>query len=335
MKTMKIVELGHSGVGKTTYMASMYGALQNRINGFSLKARNSSNHTRLLSLATAIKTNQYPAATEQRSEYDFDLQYQGNNALLFSYADYRGKAIRESSDSEEARLLQRDLSESDGIMLFCDCQALVRGDSRINEIRRMTALVSNALKGLNHPISLAIVLTKVDLVEEFPENLLAPFESLITAIQASNLVKGALIPVACGSEPINVEMPLLFALQTGVRSEVDALNQLIEEYTKSAEYWKKKSQGIVGFGRQLWDSLAGNTTDAEMARREMEKAQEKRQELEPIIQPANALSQYVRQLPLIKAGTSTKEYVKKLSGIKSGISVWKRLGNFLVNLFVG
>lgn len=333
MKTMKIVELGHSGVGKTTYMASMYGALQNRINGFSLRARDSSDHDRLFSLATAIKTNRYPAATEQRSEYDFDLQYQGNNALLFCYADYRGKAIRESSDSDEARLLQRDLSEADGIMLFCDCQALVRGDSRINEIRRMTALVSNALKSLDHPISLAIVLTKVDLVGEFPENLLASFESLITAIESSNLVKGALIPVACSSEPINVEMPLLFALQSGVASEVNSLNELIKEYTSSAKYWKKRSESIVGAGRWLWDSLVGNTTEAEKAQREMEKAQKKRQELDPIIRPANALSQYVQQLPLIKAGTSTKQYVKKLASIKSGISIWKRLGNFFTNLF--
>lgn len=333
MKTMKIVELGHSGVGKTTYMASMYGALQNRINGFSLKARDSGDHARLLALSTAIKTNKYPAATEQRSEYDFDLQYQGNNALRFCYADYRGKAIRESSDSDEARFLQRDLSEADGIMLFCDCQALVRGDSRTNEIRRMTALVSNALKGLNHPISLAIVLTKVDLVEEFPENLLASFQNLITAIEASNSVKGALIPVACGSEPINVEMPLLFALQTGVASEVNALNELIEEYTSSAKYWKKRSQGIGGVVRWGWDSLVGNPTDAQKAQWEMENAQEKRKELQPIIQPANALSQYVQQLPLIKAGTTTKQYVKKLASIKSGINLWKRLGKFLAKLF--
>jgi GTPase SAR1 family protein len=51
---MKIVMIGNTNVGKTTYMASLYGIMQQQIEGFSLKAVNGNDRSRLHELAQAI-----------------------------------------------------------------------------------------------------------------------------------------------------------------------------------------------------------------------------------------------------------------------------------------
>ena len=163
---MKIVELGYTGVGKTTYMASMYGTLQNNPRGFSLQVIGREEHKRLLELFKAIKKGVYPGATPQRSEYKFCLRHNGINIFYLYWADYRGKAIRETSDSNEAQKLHQDIYSADGIIIFFDCDALAKGDMKANEIRRITILISNAFQNLREPISLAIVLTKADLVKK-------------------------------------------------------------------------------------------------------------------------------------------------------------------------
>ncbi len=81
---MRIVEIGHTGVGKTTYMATLYGIQQEGIEGFSLKAQNSSDHERLIELAKNISQGIYPSATDQRREYNFYLQYENKNIFSFT-----------------------------------------------------------------------------------------------------------------------------------------------------------------------------------------------------------------------------------------------------------
>ncbi|CAD5990465.1 hypothetical protein PCC9214_05803 [Planktothrix tepida] len=291
---MKIVELGHTGVGKTTYMASMYGALQKGIEGFTLRASDKSDHTRLLELAKSIQRGKYPSPTDQRSEYNFYLQYQGKDVFHFNWADYRGGALREKQDSEQTQLLIRDLREADGIMMFCDCQALARGDSRTNQIGRIASFINNAInQGLDHPISLAIVLTKADLVEDIDESILSPLKGLIESIKVSELVQGAILPVACGIEPTNVEVPVLFALHVGVYLKAVYLAKEIEDHQKMAEYYEEQTKGIGGFLKELWDEFQGNITYRDLARSRMEKAIEKYKQYEIIIEPTQALSKYI------------------------------------------
>ncbi|MBW4571207.1 MAG: GTPase domain-containing protein [Tolypothrix carrinoi HA7290-LM1] len=290
---MRIVEIGHEGVGKTTFMASMYGTLQRGIEGFSLRATYINDHNRLIKLAKNIEQNKYPAPTDQRHEYQFYLQYQGKDIFPFTWADYRGGAIRETQDSEQARLLQKDLQQADGVLIFCDCQALVQKDSRRNQIGRMTALITNALKNIERPIGLAVVLTKADLVDELNEDDLKIFEGLSKAIKISNYIASMMIPVACGPEPINVQIPLLFVLYIGVFIQANYLAKEIEEHQQMAEYYEKQTHGFGGFVQELWDIFQGNTTYRAMSQDSLEKAIAKYKELEPLIEPVEALKKYL------------------------------------------
>ena len=80
---MKIVMIGNTGVGKTTYMASLYGILQQQLGGFSLQAVNQQDHRLWLDLATDIAKSRYPEKTSQRAEYDFLLQHKGKDIFAF------------------------------------------------------------------------------------------------------------------------------------------------------------------------------------------------------------------------------------------------------------
>lgn len=316
---MKIVMLGHTGVGKTTYMASLYGVMQQNVEGFRLKAVNQEDHTRWLELAESIRVGKYPLSTDQRNEYAFHLRYKGTNVLQFSWSDYRGGAIRETQDSEQAKLLIQDLKAANGIMLFCDCNAIAIGNTRSNQIGRMIALASHALQDLEEPISIGIILTKVDLVTKFTEQFINPFQGLIDAINASELVTGALIPIACGTQLCNVPMPLLFVLESTVSSQANSLRQSFEKHTSQAEFFEKSSKGLEGIFDWISSKASGVATNKKMAASEKEKAMETLREFESIKKPAESLTRYIQKLPLIKPERSVNQYVEELSQTKLGI----------------
>jgi signal recognition particle receptor subunit beta len=289
---MRIVEIGHSGVGKTTFMASMYSTMQTDIEGFKLRATQSSDHTRLVKLSHSIHHGNYPTPTDQRSEYSFYLQYQGKDIFPFIWADYRGGAIRETKDSQQAKLLQQDLKQADGILMFCDCEALVKRDTRRNQISRMTSLITHALGDLDHPIALVVILTKADLVDGIDDEDLKPLEGLAQALQASELIASTLVPVACGPEPQNVAIPLLFSLYFGVSLQVRHLAQEIETHKSLADHYTQKTHGVGGFLRETWDSLAGNPTYRDMANSKINQVVAKYKELEVLIEPVTKLEKY-------------------------------------------
>ncbi len=313
---MKIVMIGNTGVGKTTYMASLYGTMQQRIEGFSLKAVSSEDHSRLMKLTKAIQAGKYPSATNQRSDYTFNLQHKGDDFINFSWSDYRGGVIvEETEDSEQANLLIQDLNQADGVMIFCDCDALANGNILGNEIGRMIYLVGTAMRDVDHIISLAIIFTKVDLIGQFQESMFSPFEGLISAINASEYVIGSFIPIACGRQFINIPMPLMFSLYASViLKKVSVTNSLQKHYEKAKE-WENKSQGWGGLWRAIKDTWNGIPTDATLASIEYSQVIEKYQELIAMEEPVKALVQYVEKLPLINENKSLQSYAEESSKI--------------------
>jgi energy-coupling factor transporter ATP-binding protein EcfA2 len=289
---MRIVEIGHTGVGKTTFMASMYGFLQKPIEQFSLRTTQISDHQRLLNLAQEIQKGNYPSPTDQRSEYNFYLQYQGKNIFPFTWADYRGGAIQETKSSQQARLLYNDLEEADGILIFCDAQALVNRNIRSNKIGRMTILVSNALRNVDHPVAVTIILTKADLAGQLNEDALVPLSGLIEAIKASEYISSIIIPVACGKEQWNVHIPPLFVLYIGVYLKSIYLKKEMDDYQNMAQFYEEQTYGIGGFLKESWDFLFEGKTDSDRAREQRQKSLSKYKELEVLIEPVQALHKY-------------------------------------------
>lgn len=316
---MRIVMLGHTGVGKTTYMASLYGIMQQGIQGFSLRATGSENHTHFINLSKRISQGHFPTATDQRQEYKFGLRYQGMNVINFSWSDYRGGSIREYQESQQAKGLNEDLKTADGMMLFYDSKALLAGKHRENQIGRITALTNHALKELDHPISLAIVLTKTDLLVEFPTQLLESLNGIISSIEASSLIRGTIIPVACGSKLCNISMPLLFSLHAAVQLKATTAQKNVSSHQTLAELYDSKSRGVGGVANWVVSKFKDEATFHSKAREEREKATEQQREFDKIRSPAQALSHYVQKLPTIKSNLTPEDYIKKISQVKEGI----------------
>lgn len=57
---MDIVMLGHSGVGKTSYVSLMYAAMRDGIQGFGLCAREETRHEELTATAEEVLRGRYP-----------------------------------------------------------------------------------------------------------------------------------------------------------------------------------------------------------------------------------------------------------------------------------
>lgn len=313
---MKIIMLGNSSVGKTTYMASLYGIMQQKIDGFSLKAANNSDHNEWLNLAQAIANNNYPPSTNQKAEYDFFLQYQGNNIFAFRWFDYRGRAIREKQDSSEAKFLVENLKEADGIIMFCDSEALTNQNRKANEIRRMTVLINQVLQSLERPMYISIILSKVDKISRYDEKLVSPLSSLIDIINANQWTTAGIIPVACGHSFMNVSSPFLFTLYGGVYVQAYILQYLAQEkYQEAATSWEQ-SKGVGGFLRGIKATWDGKTTDKELATQKYAEAQAYAEKLEFIKEPVEALYKYIERIPMIEPGKNLRHYVQGCENLR-------------------
>src|SRR5262249_27415924 len=163
---MRILMIGHSSVGKTTFMASTYGAMQAGVNGFTLRAAEPRAHDQLVPLHGEGRRGRYPAPTDQRAEYKFQLRHDGKGCFEFTWVDFRGGAIAERSSSREAAKLVEDLKACDGTLLFFDAAAAARGDEDANEIGRVSVLLGQAIAARQRPMPVGLVFTKADLVKD-------------------------------------------------------------------------------------------------------------------------------------------------------------------------
>jgi hypothetical protein len=313
---MRVVMLGHSGVGKTTYMASLYSVMQQSVDGFRLRAVSDHDHRYWLNTAAEINKGKYPPPTDQPQEYQFHLRHLGSNVLQFTWSDYRGGALR---DSQQAQTLLQELKAADGIMLFFDGDALARGSQRSHQVGRMVSLTTQALQDLGRPMALAIVLTKMDLVSAMQADHLQSLQGLISAINVSDSVFGAMIPIACGLQLRNVSMPLLFSLHAAVLFQYATAYTDLKTSEQSALAFEERSRGVVGAFDWLVSRWNSQPTFGDLAKQQQEKVAAKRQEFKQIQDPALSLGQYVEELPLIKPNLGLLDYVQQINQVQQGV----------------
>lgn len=169
---MKVLMLGDSQVGKTTYMASMYGFMADDV-GFNIAATRSADASALNRLARRVRRGEYPSRTEFRSEYNFEFRYTegGERYSLFDFdwIDYRGGAINQRADDPVAADLERYLNEAQALIVFWDCSTFDSDDRQIRRqwmrIKQLT-LSYAARADENKPLALTFLLTKYALIPD-------------------------------------------------------------------------------------------------------------------------------------------------------------------------
>jgi hypothetical protein len=321
---MKNVMLGHSGDGKTTYVASAYERLQDPVDGFTIRTANDADHRHLRSLAGDIARGRYPPPTAIRSEYEFALHFERKEVLDFTWADYRGGALMDSASAADTARLRADLRECDAIQVFVDAAAVAAGKRVRGQIGRITNFIGEAISRLERPLPLAVILTKCDLVPEEQQNerILEPVRGLMDAVRASKFVLGSVIPVACGPEAQNLELPVLFVLHHGLMvlaskrhdqwkrkyAEFERLSEEVEELEKHIEglLEQYRKQSIL---HDIWGAITDDgplqrakrahptlVAKAQEGAEAADKANRKLRKLRPLIEPAKALGKYLEDL---------------------------------------
>lgn len=68
---MNILMVGHSGAGKTSFMAGMYKYLGEDQNGYGICAKRSTQKQQLLRMSDGIERGYYPSGTDVQQCYEF------------------------------------------------------------------------------------------------------------------------------------------------------------------------------------------------------------------------------------------------------------------------
>lgn len=263
--SLRILMLAPSGAGKTTYMASMYGALQQPISGFHLRAQQEDVHDQLLKLGEQIQAGEYPLPTDQRERYAFDLFFNNRPLVSFDWVDIRGDTISQRQDSPQAQQLVHDLQNADGIVLFCDATLLAQ-QSRRAKLPRLMSLVSQACTSLTRRLTMSFVLTKTDLVDvsQLDQSTIEPFWD--TVIRNEH-IHAARLQVACGCRPVNVEHPVLHAIQHGVQFHGESLRLQSHRLRDERSQLIARSQTLEGMIEDGIGWLFGAATSRQRADR--------------------------------------------------------------------
>lgn len=164
---MNIMMIGHSGAGKTSFMAGMYKYLGDDTTGFGIKSKNPQQKARLEKMAADLSRNKYPSPTDIQAKYEFAFTVLGKELVPFNWLDYRGGVLTDDSEEEMDSFLEA-IKYSDALVVFLDGQKLVDSTNRWNfEYDIIISCIENALT-VSHeswfPIS--FVITKVDTVPD-------------------------------------------------------------------------------------------------------------------------------------------------------------------------
>lgn len=257
---MDILMIGHSGSGKTTFMAGLYTRMKMGVDGFTINSNYneyvnaqfrqhnySFSYSEFLTqekgldkISDDLMKGIYPGPTMIRQEYYFNLVSSGHG-VPFNWYDYRGGVLMErGSNSSDADDLTRRIKNSDALVVFLDGDTLVQSlNKNARQYKRVIACVNNAIANVHRaegeyfPIS--FVITKGDLHEEntlfgsegfdyFKQNLFDPMSE-------NNNVMGMLTVTEINRNNIlNVHFPLMFSVLHGLKNYAQ---KVYEDYLSS------------------------------------------------------------------------------------------------------
>ena len=265
---IKITMLGTTGAGKTSYLLGMYAVMQTGVKGFTLAAKDMDLDLELTQrwekLISLKGDERWPTPNAAAMEYyGFDFCYGFSPLMGFQWLDYRGLALSDRSTEQDVAELVQYLEESACVFLCISGEYLTREitPKTVREIKsdRMNQFVQQYISNNNQPNSqkpfpVAIVITKYDLCHHRDrEDIIADVKKLFQALFTPN--SGWLVmicPVSLGRDlgddpdnanivPVNVHLPVVFAVYSQLRAYGLKLKGDREVQTIEVEAFKRKN----------------------------------------------------------------------------------------------
>ena len=195
--------------------------------------------------------------------YDFDFSYGFNPVMGFQWLDYRGLALSDRSTEQDVADLVQYIQQSACVFLCISGEYLTSEitPKTVREIKsdRMNQFVQQYISNNNQPnplkpFPIAIVITKYDLCHHRDrDEIIADVKKLFQALFTPN--SGWLVmicPVSLGRDlgddpdnanivPVNVHLPVVFAVYSQLRASGLKLKGEREAQTIEVEAFKRKN----------------------------------------------------------------------------------------------
>jgi hypothetical protein len=301
---MKILMIGNKESGKTTYMASAFGLLEQGQSGFFINSDSGSTQW-FKALFQSIKNGMYPALSDKRSKYAFELYHYQKKVLEFEWIDYYGGIVTEMN----AEQLVKDIDTSDGIILFLEAAALLERNTSVTQLRRILALITYKLTQQTRLYTVIIVITKYDKILSGVSlsQIQEPLQGFLSSVGNNENIYTRVIPVSCTKEGFfNVELPLLDMLDSGLKTSYLNVAEEVMKYSEQAKYYADR----IGVMDWIVSKVIGADTNREMAEGFLQKATSKLELFESLEVPMTNLSNYVSNYQIVLPNESTKSIEK-------------------------
>lgn len=210
---MNILMVGHSGSGKTSFMAGMYRNLGGKKRGFGIKAKKETQLKQLRKMANGLSKGEYPAGTDIQSRYEFAFTVSGEELVPFNWIDYRGGILlSDDPDDKDIDTFMASLKKADALVIFLDGEKIVQPGEQWNmEYDILLSCIERSLT-VKHktwfPIS--FVITKCDLIPNTATlHGLKRFENLFSQIGNNNKVGAMIMRCAINKDCYNLPFYVL------------------------------------------------------------------------------------------------------------------------------
>lgn len=267
LEDIRIIMLGTSGAGKTSYLLGMYAIMQTGVQGFTLSAKDLDLDLELTErwekLISVKGEDRWPTPNAAAMEhYNFSFSYGFRPLIGFEWLDYRGLALSDRSTEQDVQELVQYLAKSQCLFLCISGEYLVESvtPKTVREVKsdRMNQFIQQYISENQHPSNqqpfpVAIVITKYDLCHHRDQDdIISDVQKLFQALFTPDTGWLTMIcPVSLGKElcddldnanivPVNVHLPVVFAVYAQLRAygikckgQRDRLTSLIDEIKKS------------------------------------------------------------------------------------------------------
>ena len=290
MDGRKFTILGETGSGKTCYLLGMYYEMSMSVAGYTVIATDPDADKNLTLRYEMLKDksrgqSRFPAGTDDVQKFKFNLQYDYETILPFTWVDYPGGFLdttRRDVTGEQYKEVEKSIKESEMIFICIDGANLVGSGTR-NKIRKVKTRCAKHInpyltelrnkfkdegKGSLPPIGMLI--TKYDMCQddtapdEIRDIVEEAFEGLFDNEDNQNFI--AIIPVSLGDtlqddyyqgdlDPLNVHLPILMGINFALIDMLYGAKAVIEEdhaTIADAELLKRFEDNRWGITRWLF-----------------------------------------------------------------------------------
>lgn len=201
---MNILMVGHSGSGKTSFMAGLYKYVGEDPENYGISSKNENQKRQLARMASALSQGKYPSGTDVQQRYEFAFTVAGHELMPFNWIDYRGGILlSDDPDESDMNKFMSAIKSADALVVFLDGEKLIQQGARWNmEYDILISCIESSLTvSHNSWFPISFVITKCDIVPYGAEFYgLSRFHSLFSQIERSQSVGAMLVQCAITKE---------------------------------------------------------------------------------------------------------------------------------------